>query len=67
MLLLVQIFVRDKGVVSAVVVRTSENQFAPANLLGFDKFRQVLKITPAPTVGNIYFFFNALKAFIFTR
>jgi hypothetical protein len=43
MLLFVQMFVRDKGVVSAVVVRTSENQFGPANLLGFDKFRQVLK------------------------
>ncbi len=39
-----QIFVRNRVVVSAVVVRTSENQFAPANLLGLDKFRQVAKI-----------------------
>ncbi len=55
MLMFVQILVRNRDVVSAVVVRTSENQFAPANLLGLDKFRQVLKNNPAPTVCNIFF------------
>jgi hypothetical protein len=61
----VQILVRNRDVVSAVVVRTSENQFAPANLLGLDKFRQVAKITQPQQFVKI--FFNALEAFLFTR
>jgi hypothetical protein len=61
MLTFVQIFLRDKGVISAVVVRTSENQFAPANLLGLDKFRQVAKIIQF----IIYFFLQCFESIYF--